>query len=292
MKKQVNFLIIALIIVGVFSFSACSFDEIKENLYTNAAEQNDFSAIGDNGTDIVTETQENSDNTAKENLFSEDEEKNEDTTLFSRVDILLKATVTGLNVRIAPNASASILGRLSKGDLVAFYGEDNGWYTTFYKEKRGYVSAKYCEVMQFSKGDERTENIVEEGKKLLGHPYVWGSQRYHWGNGKLNTDFVAGEYDCSALMQYIFYKTDKTLLGLTSREQANQGDKLDKSALKRGDLMFFTNYSRKHLTGIERVGHVGLYLGGNYIMHTASDYACIEEISSVRWSYFMWGSRM
>lgn len=292
MKKLLNLLIIALFIVAAFSFSACVFDGDKDNLYSNAAEENEAIFDIDNTIGAETETPINSDNLSEENLLPTEEESKESADLFSRVDILLKATVTGLNVRSAPSSSASVIGSLSKGDLIGFYGEENGWYTTFYKEKRGYVSAKYCEVMQFSKGDDRTEKVVEEGKKLLGYPYVWGSQRYHWGNGKINTNFVQGKYDCSALMLYIFYKADKTLLNLTSREQANQGEKVDKTNLKRGDLMFFTNSSRKDLTGIERVGHVGLYLGNNYILHTASDYACIEEISVTRWSYFMWGSRV
>ena len=51
--------------------------------------------------------------------------------------------------------------------------------------------------------------------------------------------------------------------------------------------MFFTNASRKNNTGIERVGHVAIYLGGNYILHTASDHAVIEPISATRWSYYI-----
>jgi cell wall-associated NlpC family hydrolase len=57
-------------------------------------------------------------------------------------------------------------------------------------------------------------------------------------------------------------------------------------------LLFFTNDSRKDNKGIERVGHVALYLGDNLILHTASDYAKIEEISTKRWSYFIQAQRM
>ncbi|MDE7208316.1 MAG: C40 family peptidase [Clostridia bacterium] len=42
---------------------------------------------------------------------------------------------------------------------------------------------------------------------------------------------------------------------------------------------------------MERVGHVALYLGDNYILHTASDHAVIEEISAKRWSYFIVAKR-
>jgi cell wall-associated NlpC family hydrolase len=56
--------------------------------------------------------------------------------------------------------------------------------------------------------------------------------------------------------------------------------------------MFFTNETRKNKTGVERIGHVALYLGDNLILHTASDYAKIESISSARWSFFIQGQRI
>ena len=74
---------------------------------------------------------------------------------------------------------------------------------------------------------------------------------------------------------------------MTSRSQSIQGTAVSKANLKRGDLMFFTNDSRVNNTGVERIGHVGMYLGDNYILHTASDYAVIEQISAKRWSYFI-----
>ena len=56
--------------------------------------------------------------------------------------------------------------------------------------------------------------------------------------------------------------------------------------------MFFTNASRKNNVGVERIGHVAMYLGDNYILHTASDYAKIEQISSTRWSYYIQTQRI
>ena len=51
--------------------------------------------------------------------------------------------------------------------------------------------------------------------------------------------------------------------------------------------MFFTAVSRYNKTGVERIGHVALYLGENYILHTASDHAVIEQISDTRWGYYI-----
>ena len=92
-------------------------------------------------------------------------------------------------------------------------------------------------------------------------------------------------------MQFMFYKGANVLLNMNTRTQVSQG-KAVTDELKRGDLMFFTNASRKNNTGLERVGHVALYLGDNYILHTASDYAKIEQISSTRWSYYICARRM
>ena len=173
-------------------------------------------------------------------------------------------------------------------DLIA---EEGDYLKTYYKETTAYIHKSYCTVIKIEQTDERVEKALSLGSKMLGYPYVWGSQRYHWGNGVLNTAFVAGEFDCSAFVQYIFYHAVNVLLDVTSRKQSLNG-KAVTDGLKRGDLMFFTNASRKNKQGIERIGHVGIYLGENYILHTASDHSVIEPISKTRWSYFITARRV
>lgn len=209
-------------------------------------------------------------------------------------DILVKSLTNGLNVRSGKGTSYPSLGTLDKGDMVQFIALEDGWYKTVYRERTAYVSANasLTTLYQMETGDEKVEKVISVGKTLLGHPYVWGSQRYHWGNGILNTNFKAGEFDCSALTQYAYYKGAGVLLDVTTRTQVLQGKKVANGDLRRGDLMFFTNSSRKHLSGVERIGHVAIYLGDNYILHTASDHAVIEEISSTRWSYFIEARRV
>jgi len=93
-------------------------------------------------------------------------------------------------------------------------------------------------------------------------------------------------------MQYIFKLGAGENLKLTTRTQIYQGKTVRSPDLRRGDLMFFTNESRKYNTGIERVGHVALYLGNNYILHTASDYAKIEQITQARWDNYLQAQRL
>lgn len=207
---------------------------------------------------------------------------------------MIKSDTQGLNIRSAPSTSSSVVGSMDKGDMLRYEGIVNGWYKTVYKQRVAYIYAgkNYAHIVQMKQSsEEKIERIISVGEELMGYPYVWGSQRYHWGNGKLNTNFVQGEYDCSALMQYIFYKGAGILLDLNTRTQVLQGKSVADGDLKRGDVMFFTNSSRYDKTGVERVGHVALYLGNNYILHTASDHAVIEEISATRWSYFLVAKR-
>jgi cell wall-associated NlpC family hydrolase len=197
------------------------------------------------------------------------------------------STTNGLRIRSGASTNNAVVGYLDKNDAVLLISEENGFYKTVYKEKTAYVSKKYCTVMEIDAVGEKQEKAIEFGCSLLGYPYVWGSQRYHWGNGKLNSAFVNGEFDCSAFVQYIYYKTNGVILDVNTRTQVYNGREVERENLARGDLMFFTNQSRKDKVGIERIGHVAIYLGNNYILHTATDHAVIEPISPTRWSYYI-----
>ena len=206
--------------------------------------------------------------------------------------IYIKSKASGLRIRSGAGSSYSVIGSIEKNDLLLFDGVKENYYVTKYKEQIGYVHADYCQLVEISQSNSQVEKAISFGASLLGYPYVWGSQRYHWGNGVINKNFVNGEFDCSAFVQYIYYKTNGVLLDVTSRSQSTNGVVVKDGDLKRGDLMFFTNASRKNKTGIEKVGHVGIYFGDNYILHTASDYAVIEPISSLRWSYYLHARRV
>ena len=200
----------------------------------------------------------------------------------------------GLNVRAGAGTSFASLGTLEKGILLQLNGTENGWHETYYKNRKAYVSAntKYTSVTLLDRGESDVENVIEEGLRLLGVPYVYGAVRLHDGKGNFLKGFTVKQFDCSSLMQYIFYQGAGKLLDVTTRTQIVQGKEVKKSEIKRGDLLFFTNASRKDKAGLERVGHVALYLGDNYILHTASDYAKIEQISATRWSYYLAAKRV
>jgi len=214
----------------------------------------------------------------------EDDEQRKKTYILSNAN--------GIRIRSGAGTNYSVLGSIEKNDMLSYQGIEGNYYITVYKEKKAYIHKDYCSLVGFELSSDKIEKAIEFGTKLLGYPYVWGSERYHWGNGKLNKNFVNGEFDCSALVQYIYYITNNVLLDVTSRAQSLEGKLVKDGDLKRGDLMFFTNASRKNKVGIEKVGHVGIYFGNNYILHTASDYAVIEPITSTRWSYYLHSRRV
>lgn len=200
----------------------------------------------------------------------------------------------GLNVRSGAGTAYTSLGTVESDILMKYVGKTGNWYETRYKNRTAYVSAdtRFTTVTMLDEADEKVESVIDEGLQMIGVPYVYGAVRLHDGKGNFLKGFTVTQFDCSSLMQYMFYKGAGVLLNTTTRTQVSQGKAVAKSDIQRGDLLFFTNASRKNNSGLERVGHVALYLGDNYILHTASDYAKIEQISQTRWSYFITARRV
>ncbi len=199
----------------------------------------------------------------------------------------LRCTGNNVNLRAGAGTNYTVLGSAQKGTNYIILEEKNGWYKTYYRNQTAYISASYGSIFQLEKTEEKTEKVISEGYKLIGAPYVYGAVRLHDGKGNLLKGFSVQKFDCSSLIQYIFHKGANVLLNVNTRTQVKQGKYVHPADLQRGDCIFFTNEERQYKTGVERIGHVALYLGDNYILHTASDYARIEQISAKRWSYYI-----
>ena len=97
-----------------------------------------------------------------------------------------------------------------------------------------------CSSLAFAA--EPVAEPVELAADLIGRPYVWGAEG-------------PDAFDCSGLMQYIFGRID---IDLPRRaiDQSRAGEPVGRRRLQRGDLVFFSEDTRRSL-----VTHVGIYEG-------------------------------
>ena len=93
------------------------------------------------------------------------------------------------------------------------------------------------------------EEIVAYAMKFLGKPYVYGGSS-------------PSGFDCSGFTSYV-YKHFGYTISRSSVAQASEGKKVAKKDLQPGDLVIYKNQS------LTRVGHVGLYIGNNKMIHAS-----------------------
>ena len=193
-----------------------------------------------------------------------------------------------VNLRSGAGTSYTILGQAEKGTMYAVIERTGNWYKVNYKNQTAYLYSEYATMFSIKKSENsKVEKVIEEAYNLIGIPYVYGAVRLHDGKGNFLKGFSMNKFDCSSLVQFSFYEGAQVLLDVTTRTQVVQGKYVPKSQLSRGDCIYFTNETRQNKTGIERIGHVAIYLGDDYILHTASDYARIEKMTATRWKYYV-----
>lgn len=113
----------------------------------------------------------------------------------------------------------------------------------------------------------RVQALLKRGLALLGTPYRWGGSSPEAG------------FDCSGLVGYVFRTTLGIDLPRVSRDMARDGEKVDRSSLVPGDLVFFGRRGK-------RVDHVGIYVGEGRFLHaprTGRD-VTVSELDSGYWA--------
>lgn len=292
-KKEIAAVAAALVAAATLSGCAANGDSVPSDAIENNAEVllPSEGGLPSEGEEEVLAPAEGSVGT--EEPEQEEEQVNEAVRPSVKTASYISVAGDNVNIRTGAGTGYSSLGAVQKGELLTCLGKEDGWYKTRYLNRTAYISSKYASLTEiYANENEDVEAVIAQGENLLGTPYVYGAVRLHDGNGNLYRGFSITKFDCSSLMQYMFYYGAGVLLNVNSRTQAAQGTAVNKSELQRGDLIFFTNASRYYNTGIERIGHVAIYLGDNYILHTSSDYAKIEQITSLRWSYYIQARRM
>ncbi|MFD8414065.1 MULTISPECIES: C40 family peptidase [unclassified Streptomyces] len=128
-----------------------------------------------------------------------------------------------------------------------------------YRETQGYVKAITTLAKSFEKPvgrvapSQQAAAAIYFAQKQLGTPYLWG------GNGTPDQD---GRFDCSGLTKAAYESVGITLPRVAN-DQYNAGSHPARNELLPGDLVFFSD----DLTNSREIRHVGLYVGGGYMIN-------------------------
>lgn len=222
--------------------------------------------------------------------------------------------VFGVNLRDQPSTSGKILGMLSKGTNVTVLERSNDYFYKVVTEKgkTGYVSTsdKYLEISGKVAGPSpapaptpkpelpsslqaKVDLVIKAGKKYLGTPYEYGSDR--------NTTTT---FDCSDFVRQAYRDALGIVLPADSRKQGtwirdNGTAVYDTGSLKAGDLVFFMEYRGSKASSYQnidpnnqRITHVSIYLGNGQMLHTYSSSSGGVRIDKLdgSWKYrFLYG---
>ena len=118
--------------------------------------------------------------------------------------------------------------------------------TTTQKESKKTTKTTTKSTKESTKG----EQVVAYAKQYLGYKYTYGGASPSTG------------FDCSGFTSYV-YKHFGYNISRSSVAQASEGRKVAKKDLQPGDILIYKNRS------LTRVGHVGIYIGNNKMIHAS-----------------------
>lgn len=256
MRKKFLLFLLCITVVSVLLLSACISATYNQKPYNT-----------DNGDDSNIIANDNDDNNTDDN-------NTDDEIIITVEENKLVLALGNLNIRSAPEINDNnIIGLLEKNTTVEYIGSYNsGWNVINYKGNKAYVSAssKFSKIIDKSAAKENNiiESVIDAGMAVLGTPYEYGSVRILNWAGKVNPDFTGDTFDCSAFVQYAYYIGGQIKLQGDSRSMSRNGYEVSIGNIERGDVIFMTSDARQNNSGIEKIGHVAIYLGDNKILHT------------------------
>jgi len=121
---------------------------------------------------------------------------------------------------------------------------------------------------------ERTSDLVVTAIGFLGVPYRRGGNTAESG------------FDCSGFVRAMYNETVGHMLPRRAEEQAAATEKIDRSQLKPGDLVFFNTMKRAF-------SHVGIYVGEGKFIHSPKPGAQVrvEDMGQSYWKRRFDGAR-
>ena len=118
-----------------------------------------------------------------------------------------------------------------------------------------------------------TTDYLERARELTIHALALIGVNYKWGSNSPERGF-----DCSGLVSHVFQQVAGIVLPRNSQSMSKVGEKVDKSELQPGDLVFFNTRRRPF-------SHVGIYIGEERFVHAPSRGGEVE-VTSMQGQYW------
>lgn len=136
------------------------------------------------------------------------------------------------------------------------------------REARHSVAEKTSDIVKEARHSvaEKTSDLVVTAMGFLGVPYRRGGNTAETG------------FDCSGFVRAIYSQAVGMALPRVAHEQAKATEKIDKSDLRPGDLVFFNTMRRAF-------SHVGIYVGDGKFIHAPRTGAHVR-VESMQTSYW------
>jgi cell wall-associated NlpC family hydrolase len=140
-------------------------------------------------------------------------------------------------------------------------------------------ASELASLMQL--GDQMKTSVGEKTNKMLGQAMTLLGVPYKRGGSTAETGF-----DCSGFVRHIYETSIGRLLPRRAEEQAIATDKIDRSELNPGDLVFFNTMRRTF-------SHVGIYLGDGKFIHapSAGKAVRVDDLRAAYWTKRFTGAR-
>lgn len=161
-------------------------------------------------------------------------------------------TASTLNIRKKASTSGTKVGSYKKGAKVTCYGTSGSWTKVKYNGSYRYVYTKYLSSKAPSTKTTSTvtgSSVASYARQFIGNPYVWGGSSLTKGA------------DCSGFTMAVYAHFGYSLPH-SSISQRSYGTAVSWSNKKVGDLICYNT--------IGGVGHVGIYIGNNQVVHAGS----------------------
>ena len=204
----------------------------------------------------------------------------------------------GVNLRTGPGTSYPAAAVSKSGDMCYILGINEGWYKVIFDGKTCYIRSDFVVLTEipYENPDSPNSPRYYRGGKSIGTVTsasaapvsVTGSQILAEAQKYLGCPYRAGGaspsgFDCSGFVYYVLKQ-----LGLspsrTPSGQYNMGDKVAKSDLQVGDLVFFGSGSS--------ITHAGIYAGSGQFIHAPNSRSTVSysDLTTGYWAQNYYGA--